>query len=79
MDQAFAIAKFHDAWSIVSGFPVRRHIAKDSVIANSVVVRCQQDADWRPSNLSFVDGALAPSYGIAQVVGAPAAAAAPGA
>jgi len=76
MDPSFALAKFHDGWSILHGLPIRRHIAPDSVIANSVVTRCQQDSDWRPSNLSFVNGALAPTYGVAQVVGAPAAAAA---
>jgi uncharacterized protein (DUF2235 family) len=77
VDPSYALSKFHESWKILCGVPVRRHIAKDATIANSVVVRCQQDSDWRPSNLSFVDGALAPSYSVVSVVGKPAAAAAP--
>jgi len=69
MDPQYALGKFHESWSVLWGVPVRRHITKDAVIANSVVMRCQQDADWRPSNLSFVNGAVAPGYGIVPVVG----------
>jgi len=76
LDPTYALGKFHESWSVLWGIPVRRHIAKDAVIANSVVVRCQQDADWRPSNLSFVNGVVAPGYSVVTVVGQSATAAA---
>ena len=69
LDPQYALGKFHESWNILWGIPVRRHVAKDAVIANSVVVRCQQDADWHPSNLSFVSGAVAPGYSVVPVVG----------
>jgi uncharacterized protein (DUF2235 family) len=78
LDPHYALGKFHESWSVLWGVPVRRHVAKDAVIANSVVVRCQQDSDWRPSNLSFVNGAVAPGYGVVPVVGQPATTAATG-
>jgi uncharacterized protein (DUF2235 family) len=78
LDSQYALGKFHESWSVLWGVPVRRHIAKDAVIANSVSMRCQQDSDWRPSNLSFVNGAMASGYGSVSVVGLPASAAAQG-
>jgi uncharacterized protein (DUF2235 family) len=75
----YAMNKFHESWNVGWGFPKRRHIAKDAAIANSVVVRCQLDPEWRPGNLSFVDGSLAAGYGIVSVVSQPAAAAQGGA
>jgi uncharacterized protein (DUF2235 family) len=71
----YAMNKFHESWNVGWGIPVRRRIAKDAAIANSVAVRCQVDPEWRPSNLSFVDGSLAAGYGIVAVVGQPVAAA----
>jgi uncharacterized protein (DUF2235 family) len=44
-----------------------RSIADGAILADSVVVRCQ-DPKLRPGNLKFVNNALAPSYGIAKVV-----------
>jgi uncharacterized protein (DUF2235 family) len=78
MNPDYALNKFHESWKLLWGVPLRRKIAKDAAIANSVVVRCQHDADWRPSNLTFVNGAVAPGYNIVAVVGEPAAAAAQG-
>lgn len=47
-----------------------RIIADGAILADSVVVRCQ-NPKLRPGNLKFVDGALAPSYGIAKVLAPP--------
>ena len=44
-----------------------RIIADGATLADSVVIRCQ-DPSTRPSNLKFVNGALASSYQIASVV-----------
>jgi hypothetical protein len=46
---------------------VPRTIADGATLADSVLIRCQNPA-LRPHNLKFVNGALAPSYGIAEVV-----------
>jgi hypothetical protein len=69
-----ALDKFHESWKIFCGFPRRRSIANGSSIANSVVLRCAEDATWRPQNLIFENGALASSYQIVNVVKNPAAA-----
>ena len=44
-----------------------RTIADGAVLADSVIVRCE-NPKLRPGNLKFVNGALAPSYGVAKVV-----------
>jgi hypothetical protein len=75
----YALNKFHESWTLLWGVPLRRKVPKDATIANSIVVRCQQDPEWRPGNLSFVNGIVADSYKVVSVVGEPAAAAAQGA
>jgi len=74
LDAGYALNKFHESWTPLWGIPFRRHVAKDAVIANSVLVRCQHDAEWRPGNLSFVNGVVAETYQIVPVVGQSAAA-----
>ena len=66
-----ALDKFHESWKVFCGFPIRRQIDKTACIANSVVVRCADDSSWRPQNLSFINGALAPEYEIVEVVSLP--------
>ncbi len=67
-DGKFALNKFHESWSLSWGIPVRRRVDPASNIANSVVVRCQLDPEWRPSNLMFVDNCVAATYQIVPVV-----------
>jgi uncharacterized protein (DUF2235 family) len=74
LDSKYALNKFHESWNLVWGVPVRRKIHTTAAIANSVLVRCLLDSDWRPSNLSFTNGSLAASYNIVPVVNQPAAA-----
>lgn len=68
LDPALALDQFHESWKVYCGVPIRRAIAKDASIANSVVVRCSQEAAWRPQNLTFDNGVLAAGYQIVSVV-----------
>ncbi len=76
LDPEFALDKFHESWAVYCGFPKRRSIDKSASIANSVLLRCQDDSAWRPQNLLFENGTLASGYQIVSVVSLPAAAAA---
>ena len=40
LDPALALDTFHESWKVFNGVPIRRKIADNSSIANSVVVRC---------------------------------------
>lgn len=75
LDPEFALDKFHESWKVFCGFPIRRHVETNACIANSVLIRCQDDASWRPQNLKFVKGSLASDYQIVSVVELPAGAA----
>ena len=68
-----ALDIFHESWKILCGFPIRRKIDKTASIANSVAIRCSEEASWRPANLAFDNGALASTYQIVSVCGQPAA------
>ncbi|MGB6941753.1 MAG: DUF2235 domain-containing protein [Bryobacteraceae bacterium] len=71
LDSALALDNFHESWKVINGVPIRRKIADNSSIANSVVVRCAGEASWRPENLAYLNksnGALAASYEIVSVV-----------
>src|SRR3984957_20575217 len=81
LDPALAVDQFHESWKVFTGFPRRRDIDKASSIANSVAVRCADQARWRPQNLTFADsqkGLLAAGYQIVNVVKAPEVAIAAG-
>jgi len=64
----------HQSWNVLWGFPRPRSIADhasnaDSAsVANSVVIRCQNEPAYRPCNLRFIDGVLSPEYAIVPVV-----------
>lgn len=53
----------HESWSPVWLFPKSREIPANATLANSVVVRCQQDSTYRPLNLALASGVPAPQYG----------------
>jgi hypothetical protein len=73
LDPAFALDKFHESWKLFNGFPKRRSIDKDALISNSVLIRCNEEATWRPQNLDFEKGLLASSYKMIGVVRDPTA------
>ena len=71
LDSALALDTFHESWKVFNGVPIRRKIADNSSIANSVVVRCSAESAWRPENLTYQDktkGVLATGYQTVSVV-----------
>jgi uncharacterized protein (DUF2235 family) len=78
LNAEYALDQFHESWKILNGFPIRRHITSNASIANSVAIRCEEEASWRPQNLSFTKGILANTYQIVSVCSARAAAMASG-
>jgi len=66
MDPAYALLPMNPPNGGINQV-VPRTIADGATLADSVLIRCQNPA-LRPHNLKFVNGALAPSYGIAEVV-----------
>jgi uncharacterized protein (DUF2235 family) len=68
LDTKYALAQLHNSWNIFWGFPNARTIASNSVLSNSVALRCQSDNSYQPQNLQMNKGVLASSYGSAQVV-----------
>lgn len=68
LDAKYALDKLHESWTPLWGFPRMRTIDKNSILADSVVVRCQHDNSWRPANLEFADGVPANHYGITRVM-----------
>jgi uncharacterized protein (DUF2235 family) len=68
IDKKFSLDAKHESWSPLWLFPKSRNIAPNATLANSVLVRCQIDASYRPGNLSLVNGVPAPAYGSQTVV-----------
>jgi hypothetical protein len=63
----YALDAFHQSWKFFCGFPKRRTISTKASIANSVAIRCAEEATWRPENLTFQNGSLAGTYQIVNV------------
>ena len=70
LDPKYALDQLHESWSPLWGFPARRTIPPTSLLANSVLVRCQSHGSYSPGNLSLAAGLPASSYQIFPVVGA---------
>jgi len=68
MDPKFALDQKHESWNPLWIFPKRRAIIDESVLSDSVSLRCDHDSSYRPGNLTFTDGKLASSYTKANVV-----------
>jgi uncharacterized protein (DUF2235 family) len=71
LDPKYSLDTLHPSWTVLCGFPRIRSIDKNAVLANSVLLRCQHDSSYRPSNLTFDNGVLAGGYGAASIVGQP--------
>jgi len=69
MDAKFALDTRHESWNILWGFWHHRDIAANASLSNSVVIRCQNDPSYRPSNLTLVNGSPS-GYTIVPVVAA---------
>ncbi|MBV8863891.1 MAG: DUF2235 domain-containing protein [Acidobacteriaceae bacterium] len=68
LDSQYALNRLHTSWSPLCGIPKRRSIDRTASVANSVLARYQSDSSWRPENLNFVGGTLAPEYRVVEVV-----------
>jgi len=66
----YALDTKHQTWNVLWGFPRSRSISDSASLANSVVIRYQNDSTYRPGNLKFPGGAPAPGYRIVPVVAA---------
>jgi len=67
----YALDKLHDSWNVLYGFPRVRPIDKNAALANSVLIRCQNDSSYRPENLAFDNGVLSSQYDLVTVLGPP--------
>jgi len=76
-DPTYALDQRHESWNAAWAFPKSRPIAPNATLSNSVSVRCQHDASYRPGNLKFANsanGELATTYASAATIVLPAAA-----
>jgi len=74
VDAKYALDQKHESWNALWAFPRSRSIADNSVVSNSVGIRCQHDNSYRPGNVKFSDsaqGILATQYGTTQTVCVP--------
>jgi uncharacterized protein (DUF2235 family) len=71
LDAEYALDELHTSWKVYSGFPKRRSIPKDAVLANSVKIRLLHDNSWRPPNLNFENGVLSSQYKFVNVLAEP--------
>jgi uncharacterized protein (DUF2235 family) len=74
IEAKYTLDQIHESWTLSWGFPRRRTIAPDSVLSNSVAIRCENVSNYRPPNLTLDSGVPAPGYQVAQVLAAPGAA-----
>jgi len=74
LDPKYSLDELHTSWEIFWGFPRRRSIDNNAVLANSVLIRCQHDEAYRPQNLTLDSGVPSAAYATAIVVGDPQAA-----
>lgn len=68
LDAKYALDQKHESWNPLWTFPKRRSVPPDATLADSVFARSQHDDSYRPGNLTFVAGALAPGYQKAAIV-----------
>lgn len=68
MDPKCALDTKHESWNVLWVFPKRRSIAMDATLADSVVIRTENDSSYRPENLKFTGADPAAGYGKAFVV-----------
>jgi uncharacterized protein (DUF2235 family) len=68
LDAKHALDQKHESWSVRWGFPNDREIADDACFSNSVQIRLQHDASYKPSNLKVKTGVLPSTCTIAEVI-----------
>jgi uncharacterized protein (DUF2235 family) len=68
LNAEYALDQLHDSWNPLWGLPVRRTIAANSSLANSVTTRCQHQIGYQPLNLTLQNGVPVPGYSSVAVV-----------
>jgi uncharacterized protein (DUF2235 family) len=68
IDPKHALDTIHESWKLWWGFPKHRDVAPGSMLSDSVVLRCQNDATYRPVNLT-INGNTPTGYNIIRVIG----------
>lgn len=76
IDPKHALDQKHESWTAFWGFPLSRTIADNISMSNSVQIRLQHDASYKPVNVKQSGGVLASEYGVVGVVADPGIAAA---
>ncbi len=73
LDPKHVLDQKHESWSAKWGFPCPRVIAGNASISNSVQIRLQHDASYKPTSLKQNCGVLDAGYSVVSVVALPAA------
>jgi uncharacterized protein (DUF2235 family) len=68
LDARCALAQIHKSWNLLWFFPKSRTVADNSVLGNSVAIRCEHGNSYQPKNLILTNGAPADSYPAVEVV-----------
>ncbi len=68
IDAKHALDIIHESWSVQWLFPRHRPIDQTATLANSVPLRCEHDATYRPSNLTLTSAGVPTGYALEQVV-----------
>jgi uncharacterized protein (DUF2235 family) len=68
LDARCALDRIHKSWNLLWLFPKLRTIANNSVLGNSVAIRCEYGNSYQPGNLTLTNGTPAASYPAVQVV-----------
>ena len=71
IDPKHALDSIHESWSVQWMFPRRRSIANGATLANSVLIRCRNDAGYRPENVNLGPDGVPAGYAIEPVVAEP--------
>lgn len=68
LDATNPLDQIHESWSPLWLFPKSRTISPDSILGNSVAIRCEYGVNYQPQNLSLNNKVPAATYQIEQVV-----------
>jgi uncharacterized protein (DUF2235 family) len=68
LDAKYALDQLHDSWSLLWGFPNTRTVANNSILSNSVAIRCEYENSYHPENLTLNNGAQVAAFQTVQVV-----------
>jgi uncharacterized protein (DUF2235 family) len=70
IDPKHALDTIHESWNLLWAFPRHRTVPAAASVANSVMLRCEYDPNYRPSNLDLSNG-VPTGYDAVEVVTEP--------